>query len=98
MTSRRLGGGRGMKPLALVTASTLVVMLAATLKSQGELKGRQAGDITLAPVSYAHRSTATKTLAVSDEALTAVVRRFCGRCHNPERKTGNLLLNEFDVA
>ena len=83
-----------MKPLALVTAFILVVF--ATQRSLSELQDREA----LVPVpsvatSYVHGSTRSE---ISTEALTAVVRRVCARCHNPERKMGNLLLNEFDVA
>jgi hypothetical protein len=35
---------------------------------------------------------------ISPEALTAVVRRLCGLCHNPQLLMGNLSLQEFDVA
>jgi len=35
---------------------------------------------------------------VSNEALTAVVRRVCGMCHSDELLTGNLSLEKFDVA
>ena len=35
---------------------------------------------------------------LSTEDLTAVVRRVCGLCHNPQLKTANLSLDEFDVA
>jgi hypothetical protein len=35
---------------------------------------------------------------ISNEALTAVVRRFCGTaCHSEQRKAGNLSLQGFDV-
>ena len=36
--------------------------------------------------------------AVSNEALTTVVRQTCGACHNERAKAGNLLLQTFDVA
>ncbi|MGH7503929.1 MAG: DUF1592 domain-containing protein, partial [Longimicrobiales bacterium] len=35
---------------------------------------------------------------VSPEALTAVVRRLCGACHNDQLMFGNLSLTTFDVA
>jgi hypothetical protein len=35
---------------------------------------------------------------ISEEALTAVVRRVCGMCHNDDAKVGNLSLSSFDVA
>ena len=35
---------------------------------------------------------------VSNEALTAVVRRVCGMCHNDATKAGNLVLTTFDVS
>ncbi|MEX2609832.1 MAG: DUF1592 domain-containing protein, partial [Gemmatimonadota bacterium] len=36
--------------------------------------------------------------AIPDEALTEVVRRVCGLCHNPALMTGNLSLQDYDVA
>jgi Protein of unknown function (DUF1592)/Protein of unknown function (DUF1588)/Protein of unknown function (DUF1585)/Protein of unknown function (DUF1595)/Protein of unknown function (DUF1587) len=35
---------------------------------------------------------------ISPEALTAVVRRVCGLCHNDQLRMGNLSLQSFDVA
>jgi hypothetical protein len=35
---------------------------------------------------------------ISPEALTAVVKRLCGACHNDQLMFGNLSLTDFDVA
>lgn len=35
---------------------------------------------------------------VSSEALTSVVQRYCVVCHNNQLETGNLTLQDFDVA
>ncbi|MFN0179110.1 MAG: DUF1592 domain-containing protein [Gemmatimonadales bacterium] len=36
--------------------------------------------------------------AVSSAALSTVVLEYCGQCHNPQRKLGNLSLTGFDVS
>jgi hypothetical protein len=41
------------------------------------------------------RGTASE---IPNEALTAMVRRVCGLCHNPQLMTGNLSLMDYDVA
>jgi hypothetical protein len=35
---------------------------------------------------------------ITNEALTALVRRLCGVCHNDQARTGNLSLTSYDVA
>jgi hypothetical protein len=42
--------------------------------------------------------TGAQTEEISPEALTAVVRRLCGACHNDQLMLGNLSLTTFDVA
>jgi cytochrome c553 len=49
----------------------------------------------------AHRTLFPSAEEISPEALTVVVRRVCGVCHNaqlPSGPMGNLVLTEFDVA
>jgi hypothetical protein len=47
---------------------------------------------------YAHGPTLNRSAEISTEALTGMVRRVCGLCHNEQLKTGNLSLTEYDVA
>jgi hypothetical protein len=58
--------------------------------------------VRAAAVSPAIRPASAARIApgheVSPEALTEVVRRVCGLCHNDILKTGNLSLQSFDVA
>src|SRR5687767_8057295 len=52
---------------------------------------------TTAPLAvhrWAHRGSAS----ISNEALTALVRRLCGVCHNDQLRTGNLSLTTYDVG
>jgi hypothetical protein len=86
-----------MKAIAVALAASGVLVLAS--------KG---GTNTVGPES-ARLSPAVSALAISPlaahpapdsttEALTAVVRRLCGLCHNDQALTGNLSLQHFDVA
>ncbi|MGH7500708.1 MAG: DUF1592 domain-containing protein, partial [Longimicrobiales bacterium] len=51
------------------------------------------------PESHAiNRVHGSATGEISPEALTAVVRRLCGACHNDQLMLGNLSLATFDVA
>ena len=45
-----------------------------------------------------HAPITRRAPAVSNEALTTVVRQTCGACHNERSKAGNLVLQTFDVA
>jgi hypothetical protein len=47
-------------------------------------------------VAVAHRVLNAEE--ISPEALTAVVRRLCGACHNEQLMFGNLSLTNFDVG
>src|SRR6476620_6422962 len=53
---------------------------------------------SLTPPSRTGSGPRPHARAVSNEALTAVVRQTCGACHNERTKAGNLLLQTFDVA
>ena len=46
----------------------------------------------------AHAPITRRPSAVSNEALTTVVRQTCGACHNERSKAGNLVLQTCDVA
>ena len=48
--------------------------------------------------SYGHAPLPKRAPAVSNEALTAVVRGTCGTCHSEKTRSGNLVLATFDVA
>jgi len=50
------------------------------------------------PPRYGHAPVSPRTTAVSNEALTAVVKQTCGGCHNEKNPAGNLVLATFDVA
>ena len=52
----------------------------------------------LVAIAAVHESKLNPTTEVSNEALTAVVRRVCGMCHNDALRTGDLSLQNFDVA
>ena len=91
-----------MKPLALAAASAILLGLTGS--------AAQFGPAHLTPVlqpspraeqpraSYVHIETHPPRYAIAPEALTEVVHRVCGMCHNDAAKTGNLSLEKFDVA
>jgi hypothetical protein len=56
---------------------------------------RPPGDVTRASISEKHQIS---TSSVPLEDFTDVVAEYCVRCHNERRRTGNLALEDFDVA
>jgi hypothetical protein len=50
------------------------------------------------PVRAVARPNVLPAAPVSPAALTGVVRRVCGSCHNEQLMTGNLSLEKYDVA
>ena len=87
-----------MKPVALTVASGLLLVLAASSAQYGPTLKRTTSPAQpdLPRGSFLHSSTALQL--VSTEALSEVVQRVCGACHNDRTKAGNLLLKDFDVA
>jgi hypothetical protein len=69
-------------------------VLASALPPAGLLHPPAVGELIAATAPVA----AASTEAISNEALTEVVRRVCGLCHNDALLTGNLSLQDFDVA
>ena len=53
---------------------------------------------SLARPAVPHAAVPSRAPAVSNEALTAVVKATCGTCHSERQKSGNLVLASFDVA
>ena len=55
--------------------------------------------VTTPLVAHAHATPlGAGPREIRTEALTAVVRRVCGLCHNDALRTGNLSLQDYDVA
>jgi hypothetical protein len=81
-----------MKALAVASASGLLLLLAGSTAQFAP------------PRDQPEWTTAIRDprspipASVSNEALTAVVRRVCGACHNERTKAGNVNLQNFDVA
>jgi hypothetical protein len=48
--------------------------------------------------THAHAPPGPRPGEIPTEALTAVVRRVCGLCHSDALRTGNLSLQDYDVA
>ena len=48
--------------------------------------------------AHLHAPITPRRPAVSNEALTAVVKATCATCHSERQKSGNLVLANFDVA
>ena len=91
-----------MKALAVALAASGVLLLASagTSRTAEPAPIRTsppvlAGGVAVAdlPALAAHAAPDSTT-----EALTTVVRRLCGLCHNDQALTGNLSLQHFDVA
>jgi hypothetical protein len=88
-----------MKPSAAAAATGLVAALAglAAYVSPLRLEAARAPRLTLAEFARAARITKpAPTIPV--EALTDVVHRVCGECHNDNVLSGDLSLEKFDVA
>lgn len=90
-----------MKSLAIAAASAAAVALAGTAGYQGAARMNDAAvpATTHAPVFVRVRpAPSRRSLVISPESLTSVVRNTCGVCHNDGDKTGGLSLEHFDVA
>ncbi|MEX2282759.1 MAG: DUF1592 domain-containing protein [Gemmatimonadota bacterium] len=87
-----------MKGFAITSASGILVVLAgaAAQFSQPQAAARVA--LWSEPRPAVVATEPTREAALSNEALTEVVRRVCGACHSDRLKTGNLSLQHFDVA
>jgi hypothetical protein len=94
-----------MKSLVVAAASSAVLVGAAsvayTRPGPAEAARAPATSGTLRPTSV-HRPVTgyprTAPPAISNEALTAVVKQTCATCHSERQKAGNLVLAGFDVA
>ena len=93
-----------MKALAATAACTgvLFVLAGAEVISAGRQTAPKAVPLTtISPTaipSVTHASLHSSTVSVPTEALTALVRRLCGVCHNDQLRTGNLSLTSYDVT
>jgi hypothetical protein len=82
-----------MKSVFAAAASSAVLVAAVSAAY-----GRPAPVAGPRPPRYGHAAVSRRTTAVSNEALTAVVKQTCGGCHNEKNPAGNLVLATFDVA
>jgi hypothetical protein len=90
-----------------ILVASLSLVAAILFVSGGEFESRAASAAGLAPrigvVSDASRSVGdvesprSLPASISNEALSAVVKTYCATCHSEQRKTGNLVLEGFDV-
>ncbi|MEP7346142.1 MAG: DUF1592 domain-containing protein, partial [Gemmatimonadaceae bacterium] len=101
-----------MKPFVAVTASSILIVLAGSVAhgnpaQQGRLPEPETrsverlavGKTPAGATAFPHASARRAAPTVSNEALTAVVRRVCATsCHSEKRRLGNLSLATFDVA
>ncbi len=92
-----------MKSLAAAAAASGILLVLAGSAAdpsplrQEALKPRQLPEPNLPAAALIH-ATPRHEPAISTEALTRVVRRLCGACHNDQLRTGNLSLQNYDVA
>ncbi|MGH7470133.1 MAG: DUF1587 domain-containing protein, partial [Longimicrobiales bacterium] len=94
-----------MKSLAtavVVSGITLVVAGSATHFGLAQPEAGPVTALTLIELPAAASIHTAQPLippsTISPAALTGVVRRVCGMCHNDQLLTGNLSLEKFDVA
>ena len=97
-----------MKSLLAVAASSAVLVAAGSAAHVRPAPSHAAQAPLVAAVTsprpsparpgYPHARVTPRAPAVSNEALTAVVRGTCGTCHSDRQKAGNLVLQTFDVA
>src|SRR5262245_30317790 len=92
-----------MKSLAAAVASGVLLAVAGSAVHYGLAQPdsstiRPVRALPPSPVRTLSGSGLTAATDISPEALTGVVRRVCGMCHNDQLKTGNLSLQNFDVA
>jgi hypothetical protein len=90
-----------MKSLAAATAATGILFVLAASAAHHTPPAPVPEPIASAPASpplLAKNAAAENIPTISNEALTAVIRRVCGMCHNDAAKTGNLSLEHFDIA
>ena len=88
-----------MRPSAAAAATGIVAALAglAAYTSPLRLDAARTPRLTLAEFARAaHISRPAPTIPV--DALTDVVHRVCGECHNENIMSGELSLEKFDVA
>jgi hypothetical protein len=87
-----------MKAAGLAASGTLVLILGAAAQSPEALVDHAGRGFTIPPSAYLHAPSPRPAADISEEALTEVVRRVCGLCHNEALLTGNLSLQDYDVA
>jgi hypothetical protein len=94
-----------MKALAAAAAfagSLLVLAGSAVISAERQPAPRvPVASMFLPPATPSHavaRWAHEPNSSISNEALTAVVRRLCGVCHNDQLRTGNLSLTAYDVG
>jgi hypothetical protein len=91
-----------MKVVAVAASGILVVLAgvaAAPGSSPQQIPQESTRPATRPALQYSHSPRfAVSPGEISPEALTQMVRRVCGLCHNDQLLTGNLSLQNFDVA
>ncbi len=85
--------------VALVVTGAVATVVVADAASDRHAPVQAPPALTVAalPPAAVHAAPAGPA-EIPTEALTAMVRRVCGLCHNPQLNMANLHLNEFDVA
>jgi len=85
-----------MKAAGLAASGILVLTLSVAAQSPAPRAHTPGQGFAIPAAAYMH---APRPAAyIPDEALTEVVRRVCGLCHNQALLTGNLSLQDYDVA
>jgi hypothetical protein len=97
-----------MKSLIAAAASSAVLVAAGSAAYVLPAPGHVAQTPPVAAVTpprssavrpaHPHARVTPRAPAVSNEALTAVVKATCATCHSERQKSGNLVLANFDVA
>jgi len=97
-----------MKAVALAASGILLLLAGSSAqispnsRPAAELQPDANPEAVVSP--YSHRVAVVRTAApvlpreIETAALTEVVRRLCGLCHNDALLTGNLSLQHYDVA
>ncbi|MEO7964861.1 MAG: DUF1587 domain-containing protein, partial [Gemmatimonadaceae bacterium] len=94
-----------MKSPALAVAATMVALFGASISATPALaQGTPVSRAKLArhprsALAFPHTAPKSNESALSEETLSGVVKQTCAAsCHSERRKSGNLSLENFDVA
>src|SRR5687768_16626031 len=88
----------GTKTAIAAALGILLVVAGEAAERAGGPPERAPTPVVAAPPAVAPAATAHADAAVSTQALTGVVQRYCQVCHNDQLLTGSLSLQGFDVA